>query len=351
MTNDMRKRWVAALIVAALAALSGDLRAQASGEYRVTGNEVAIYNLAGEVEVRGGSGSDVVVEVRAGGEDRDRLRVETGRVGGRQTLRILYPDDRIVYPGRRWSGNTTMRVRDDGTWGGDGGRRVRISGSGRGMEAYADLIVSLPPGKEFSIYLAVGEIRAENLDGRIRLDTGSGGITATGLRGSAVLDTGSGSVEVRNVRGDLLVDTGSGGVEVDDVAGPSLDVDTGSGSVRGGRIEVQSIRVDTGSGSVTIEALSAPDIYVDTGSGSVELELLSDAERIDIDTGSGGVTLRLPDDFGAELELETGSGGIDVDVPVQIESVKRDYLRGTVGDGRGRVRVDTGSGGVRIRGG
>lgn len=349
MKNDRWTGRAVSLALAGLVALASGAAAQTSDEYRLAGDEVAIYNLAGQVEIRGGSGSDVVVRVRSGGDDREELRVETGRLGGRETLRIVYPDDRIVYPEMSMRSRNTLRVRDDGTWGDGGGHRVRVSGSGRGLEAFADLTISVPPGKDFSMYLAVGEIRAENLDGRIRLDTGSGGITATGLRGAAILDTGSGSVEVRGVEGDLLVDTGSGSVEVFDVEGDELEVDTGSGSVRGDNLAVRSLRVDTGSGSVRLDRLSSPDIYVDTGSGSVELDLLADADRIYVDTGSGGVTLRVPESFGAELELETGSGGIDVDPPVQIESIQRDYLRGTLGDGRGSVRVDAGSGGVTIR--
>lgn len=349
MKNARRTIGSVAAAGVALAAVPGLLSGQAAGEYRVSGDRVAIYNLAGQVQVRGGSGSDVVVQVRSGGDDRDELRVETGRIGGRETLRIVYPDDRIVYPEMSSGSRNSMRVRNDGTWGEGGGRRVRISGSGGGLEAFADLTISVPPGKEFSMYLAVGEIRGENLDGRIRLDTGSGRITASGLRGEAILDTGSGSVEIRGMEGDLLVDTGSGSVEAYDVQGDELEVDTGSGSVRGSDLAAGRVRVDTGSGSVRLDRLSSPDVWVDTGSGSVELELMADADRVYVDTGSGGVTLRVPEDFGAELELETGSGGIDVDLPVRIESMERDHLLGVLGDGRGSVRVDTGSGGVRIR--
>jgi DUF4097 and DUF4098 domain-containing protein YvlB len=82
----------------------------------------------------------------------------------------------------------------------------------------------------------------------------------------------------------------------------------------------------------------------------VELSLTADAERVRIDTGSGGVALSIPRGFGAELEIDTGSGGIDVDVPVTARRASRRHFTGTLGDGRGTVVIDTGSGGVRIRG-
>jgi hypothetical protein len=36
---------------------------------------------------------------------------------------------------------------------------------------------------------------------------------------------------------------------------------------------------------------------------------------------------------------------------VEVREVKRNYMLGILGDGRGRIVVDTGSGGVRLIGG
>ena len=58
--------------------------------------------------------------------------------------------------------------------------------------------------------------------------------------------------------------------------------------------------------------------------------------------------MRLPANLDAEIEVDTGSGGIDVDFPVDVQTMRRNYFRGRVGDGRGRILIDTGSGGVRL---
>jgi hypothetical protein len=50
----------------------------------------------------------------------------------------------------------------------------------------------------------------------------------------------------------------------------------------------------------------------------------------------------------AQVEIETGSGGIDLGFPVQVRKLESDHVTGTIGDGRGRLRIDTGSGGVRL---
>lgn len=338
----------AALGLALTLLVPAGLRAQGD-VYRIGGSEVAVYNLAGSVQVTRGSGSEVVVEVLRGGRDADRLDVRTGEVGGRQTLRVIYPGDRVVYrPSGRGSYNTSLRVRDDGTFGEGGGRRVEVSGSGSGLEAHADLVIRVPAGRTFSVHLAVGEAELRGVEGRFLVDTGSGAVDARDVRGALRVDTGSGPVRAAAIEGVLEVDTGSGSVTLEDVRGDRVLVDTGSGSVRGSGVRAGTLRVDTGSGGIDLGAVASSDIVLDTGSGSVTLELLQDVERLDVDTGSGSVTLRVPDDVGAEILVETGSGGIDVQLPVQVRRAERDRMEGTLGDGRGRIRVDTGSGGIRL---
>lgn len=346
---NRRMAWTAAL-AAALAVPAG-LTAQDS--YTVRGDQVAIYNLAGVVELVGGSGSAVAVQVTRGGDDGDRLDVQVGEVDGRQALRVIYPSDRVVYSAGRWGGRTDVRVRSDGTWGDGGwlsrGDRVRVSSRGSGLDAHADLRVEVPRGQTIDIYLAVGRITASNVDGRVRLDTHAGGVEARSMAGSLIVDTGSGSVEVVGVDGDLEVDTGSGNVRVSDVTGDDVGVDTGSGSVDADGIRARRVEIDTGSGQIELRQSEARDILLDTGSGSVMAELESDIDRLEIDTGSGSVTVRFPEELGAAVDIETGSGGIDVDFPVMTTHRSRDELRGTIGDGEGTIVIDTGSGSVRIR--
>lgn len=319
--------------------------------HRLAGDDVAVYTLAGRVEVVRGSGSDVVVRVTRGGADASQLSIETGPIDGRSTLRVVFPGDEIVYPelGRRSS--STMSVRPDGTFGDGNGRsgdRVRIRGSGSGLEAWADLVIEVPAGRSLAAYLGVGEMEASGVDGELRLDSGSGSVTASDITGSLDVDTGSGSVRVSRVDGPTRVDTGSGSVEVEDVRGDEVELDTGSGRVRVSNVEANSFGVDTGSGSVSLERIASPAVLVDTGSGSVDIELLDDVDRLDIDTGSGSVTVRAPADLGAMVEIDTGSGGIDLDFPLEVTSVRRDRVQGRLGDGQGNIRIDTGSGNIRI---
>lgn len=324
------------------------LPAQESETHRIEGRRVAVYNLAGQVDVVRGSGSDVVVRLTRGGRDAARIEVAVDEIGGRRALRVLYPADRIVYPEMGRGSTTRQGVRSDGTFGGGGGERVTIRGSGDGLEAWADLRIEVPAGRSLEVFVAVGEATASGVEADLSIDTGSGGVDATDIRGRLLVDTGSGGVTVSDVEGDVTVDTGSGGVRIDRVRGERILVDTGSGRVEGSALAAATVRIDTGSGSIDVFGVDSPDVVLDTGSGSVEIEMLRDVERLDIDTGSGSVTVRVPEGLGAELEAETGSGGIDVDFPVQLNTMRRDHLRGVLGDGDGRIRIDTGSGSIRL---
>lgn len=340
---------------AALAVVAGPASGQAGQRYSVGGDNVAIYNLAGTVQVEAGSGASVVVEVVRNGADAAQLNVATGPIGDRQTLRVVYPDDDIVYPPLGRYSNTSLNVRDDGTFNDHhdrfrGGHRVRISGGGSGTEAFADLRVQVPPGKRVALYLAAGEMTATNVRGDLRLDVNSADVTASGIQGSLVVDAGSGNVRVSDVTGNLNLDTGSGNVEADRVQGDDLRFDTGSGNVTVDGAQGQRLKISTGSGNARATRVRAGDLKLDTGSGEVTLVLLAGGGSIYVDTGSGNVSLTLPADYGADVVLDTGSGDIDLgNIPVTVHRIQRDHLEGRIGDGQGRLRVETGSGDVVLK--
>lgn len=329
------------------------LVAQTPERFTVGGDRIAVYDLAGEISVVPGNGSDVVVEVTRVGRDAGQLKVETSPIRNVQTLRIIYPEDRIIYRQQNWGGRTEFTVRDDGTFGGGdserGGRRVQIRSSGDGLEAHANLRVMVPPGKRVAINIGVGSLDASNVDGQISLDAASADISADHMHGSLNIDTGSGNVTVTTVDGDLSVDTGSGDVKISGATGSEITIDTGSGNVIGSDFRSTHVNVDTGSGNIELTGVTAPNLSLDTGSGDVEVTLASDTDQLSVDTGSGNVTIGVPANFGSTVDLDTSSGEVDSDVAIQITRRGRQHLTGKIGDGQGRMDIETGSGDVNIR--
>jgi DUF4097 and DUF4098 domain-containing protein YvlB len=325
--------------------------AQQPEQHLLRGDDVAVFSIAGETRVEPGTGSDVVVEVRRGGRDGERLRIATGPIGRQQTLRVIAPGDRLVYPRLGRGSRTQLRVDEDGTFGRgrDGARRVTIAGSGAGTEAYADLRILVPAGRRIAIHQGSGRVDVANVAGEIQVRSSAAGVEITGTSGSLSVKVGSGGVRIRDAVGDAEVETGAGGVAMTGLRGGRLRVETGSGAVRGSGIEFGQVDVDVGAGSVRLDDLRARQGVIDTGSGSVRLGLAAAMHSLRVDTGSGAVVVELPPSAGASLDVRTGSGGIGVDLPLGDARRARNSLSGTIGDGAGQIRIRTGSGSVRIR--
>lgn len=336
-----------ALVIPAL------LTAQSPERISLDGREVAIYNLVGKLRVEGSTGDRVVVEVTRGGRDAGRLKLQTGDVRGRMALRVIYPEDRIVYSDMRWNGRTSFTVSEDGTWGDNNRgnsdrRRIEVSSRGDGVDAHADLRVSVPKGRTLYLRQGVGETTIENVDGNLSVDVAASHVLVSHVRGSLHLDAGSGGVDITDVTGDVTLDAGSGGATIDGVRGGSLKMDIGSGSLRGRAIDVRELRADVGSGGVRLSGVKTPRLHLEAGSGGSDVELLSSPEDVSIESGSGGVTLRMPAATSASVDIETGSGGIDTDFEVKLSRIEKHALRGTIGTGKGHIKIESGSGNVRL---
>jgi hypothetical protein len=306
------------------------------------------------MRVERGEGDRVVVEITRGGADAGRLTIATGDLRGRSTLRVRYPEDEIVYRQSDGRGRSTFSIYDDGTFGDDNHRddgdrrRVEVRSYGSGLEAHADVRVLMPKGVTLFVRNGVGETTVENVDGTLDVSTAAGHVTASHVRGALTIDNGSGGSELSDVTGDVTLDSGSGGSTLDGVRGGTLHMDVGSGSLRGREIEMREIVADVGSGGVRLAGVKTQKLHLETGSGGSDVELLTPPDDVQVEAGSGGVTLRLPAALNATLDIETGSGAIDTDFEVKVSRLERRALRGTVGDGHGRIRIESGSGNVRL---
>lgn len=349
--SPLYRRWAGSLALALLVApMSGGTPVAAQEVVSLSGNRVAVFIPAGVVRVEAGSGTAVEVLLRTRGRDAGLIRPETAAIGGRNTLVVRYPSrEDIVYPESR--GRTDLRVERDGTFGGRGGDRIRVSGSGGGVEAWVEATVRIPAGRDVQIRVGAGDLEAQDVDATaLTLTTGPGRVDVAGIRGDLSVSVGSGAIQARDISGGAVsLTTGSGPVEAGGVRGDQVRVRTGSGGIGLEGVAAGDLAVTTGSGRVEVDGGASGNVAVRTGSGSVTAHLQRAPQDLRVDTGSGGVTLHLPRDTGAQVEARTGSGGIDVELASSGVTSRRGRFTGTLGDGRGRIRVTTGSGSVRIR--
>ena len=344
--------------ILAATAIAAQSAAAQSERRSLAGSSIAIYDLVGRVSVEQGTGSDVVVEITRGGHDAKKLSIDVGDLRGRNTLRVRFPDDDIVYPDLGHWSNSDFRINSDGTWGGGdddrddrwGGHRIRIKGNGSGTEAWADLKILVPAGKDVAVYIGVGELDATKVTADLRLSAASARVTVSGTKGNLNASAGSGGVEVRGATGDdIRISTGSGGVTANDVNGKRLRIGTGSGGVGASGLTSEDMDISAGSGSVRVDDARTPRARLNSGSGGIRVGFAAPVKSLDATTGSGGVTVTMPGPVNAELDIQTGSGSIESDFAVQVNRMERRALHGQIGDGSGHIRIRSGSGSVHLR--
>jgi len=333
-------------------------------EFTIKSDDLKFTNLVGEVNVVAAEGDEFVIQVVIRGDDAEEgvLNFESSNDGD-DIFAIRYPlddEDQYVYPPMGRNSKTTFSFRDDQSeeqswlkkiYHKMTGKRVTVRGHGRGLEIWADVRIAVPRGASLEVHQGVGAINAQNLEADLILDISSGRVTAERIDGDLRADTGSGRVYVAHVKGDVDVDTGSGRVEVSNCEGDEIRVDTGSGSVIVKNVSCNYLDVDTGSGSVNARAISADRAKIDTGSGSVVLQLdQMGTGRFIIDTGSGSIELVMPKNASAHITADTGSGSVKNSYPgAEIVSKGRGEMVLAIGGGEARVRLDAGSGSIRIK--
>lgn len=115
-----------------------------------------------------------------------------------------------------------------------------------------NLKVRMPKNMDLYIDDGSGEMKVEQITGRVEIDDGSGEIHISGIQGDVSIDDGSGTIEVSDIIGNLYIDDGSGTIEVRNVD--------------------QNVKVDDGSGSIYIDGVGGDVIIKDDGSGSLKLK-------------------------------------------------------------------------------
>ena len=354
--------------------------ARQAERFTLSGPVVALYDLAGSVSVKPGDGREVVVSVVRSGADGGRLQVVTGMLGGRETLRVLFPSSDIYYDrDDRSSASMTVLVRGDGTFGapsagGERGdaRRVRISTTDGRLDARADLEVQLPAGQRLELHLGVGDVDisnvagdlavhvmaapivAERVTGTLRTHTSSGSVEVRGMEGTLDVHTTSGSVDLSRVRGTVKVHTTSGGLRLAGFTGGTVAAQVSSGSVVAQGMAVERLDIGVTSGTVRLGGVRAPFLRAHSTSGNVDVALTADVKVAHIGSSSGNITLRVPRTLAARLDARSSAGApsVDADLPLRLIERTRTRLLADLGDASaagGTVRLDITATSGRVR--
>jgi DUF4097 and DUF4098 domain-containing protein YvlB len=200
-------------------------------------------------------------------------------------------------------------------------------------------IAANPPIEQTGNIIRIGE-RHENfhnisIDYEIRAPanvilnagSGSGDVTDNGVGENAKLNTGSGTIHASGLHGSFAVGTGSGDIYAEQTGEGDVKAETGSGNIELHDLH-GALRAHTGSGDIKVHGTPAAGWRLGTGSGSVEV-------------WSGDAPLT--------LDAETGSGTVRTDREMLTQgSSDKHHVTGKLNGGGPTVRVETGSGDIRI---
>jgi beta-lactamase regulating signal transducer with metallopeptidase domain len=157
--------------------------------------------------------------------------------------------------------------------------------------------------------------------------SGSGNITVEGVGENAKLSTGSGNIHATGLHGGFSATTGSGDIYAEQTGTGDVKASTGSGNMELRNLH-GALRAWTGSGDIKVGGAPTTDWKLWAGSGDIEYW-----------PGSTGFT----------LDASTGSGDIHSDKEMVTQgTLNHHHVVGKLNGGGPTVRIDTGSGDIRI---
>ena len=190
-----------------------------------------------------------------------------------------------------------------------------------------------------------GDITVHSAHGPIRPVSSSGNISAVDV-GRARLQSVSGDLEVEDAHGPLTAGTTSGGISVTG-AEDSLSLTTVSGDIRVTSAP-RGLVARTTSGDVVAQAARGVT-RLETSSGDVRIELEAPLSQADITTVSGNIGVHLASTLACRLEMRTTNGTLDTSVPLQLKTVSRHLVTGTIRSGTAPVTLRSSSGDIEIK--
>jgi beta-lactamase regulating signal transducer with metallopeptidase domain len=190
------------------------------------------------------------------------------------------------------------------------GNTIRIGGHQENLHNISiSYEIEAPADSALNAATGSGNITDTGVGQDAKLTTGSGNVTATGIEGGFKIQTGSGNIAIDGTgQGDAKAQTGSGNIDLKGVHG-SLLAQTGSGGIRAAGTPSSPWRLSTGSGTIELSTANAPiDLDATVGSGSISthaatMQTAADKHHMHVQLNGGG----------PEVRVETGSGSIRVD--------------------------------------
>jgi len=149
---------------------------------------------------------------------------------------------------------------------------------------------------------------------------------------------------------NLYLTTHNGAVTIADIKG-RVDATTHNGRVKTSNVMGQN-KLKTHNGAVNCEQISG-DAWLSTHNGGINVSYAEDAPGVCetvMTTHNGSINLKTPPNVSAVVNLSTHNGSINTELPITIiGKVSKNKLNGKIGEGLGKLKLETHNGSIKIR--
>jgi DUF4097 and DUF4098 domain-containing protein YvlB len=185
-----------------------------------------------------------------------------------------------------------------------------------------------------------------------KLKSSFGSVKVTDLAADVKADTSFASIECSNIKGSLDLETSYGSIDCKDIKSEKLKAHTSFASIScrdvTGRVDLQ-----TSYGSIDCDNLITEKIDAHSSFGNIDINCSDQSPAnlaADVSTSYGGIDFDVPAAFAGAVKADTSFGSIKTRLPITVSGeIGKDSLSGTVGTGKGELKLKTSFGSINIK--
>lgn len=189
--------------------------------------------------------------------------------------------------------------------------------------------IQVPKEFNLDVNTSSGDIKLQNVNGKIVSKTSGGDISLTDLNGNVEVSTSGGDIHFNNTYGDLNLSTSGGNIKGNKFSG-SLEVSTSGGDIS---LAGQNSRIN---GS--------------TSGGDISLDYSGRNHGIELSTSGGDIAVKVPKDFNASANMSTLGGNIKCDLTINnAVKISSDKFEADLNDGGNSLKLKTSGGDIVVK--
>jgi DUF4097 and DUF4098 domain-containing protein YvlB len=189
-----------------------------------------------------------------------------------------------------------------------------------------------------------GNLTLDRLSGKLVGRTSGGNITLKDSKDNIDLTTSGGNIDAENCNGTLNLETSGGNVHLSELKG-NIRANTSGGNINGDLITGE-LTTHTSGGSINLTDLSG-GVSASTSGGNITVAMTDVTKPVKLTNSGGDIQLKLPRNKGVDLRVSAEN--IRSESLSNFKGVQdKERIEGSLNGGGTSVRVNAGSGNVRL---